>query len=84
MTFFIVASTALITLAIKTYSATLEENRQLEEAEAKLRRLQGLRFYRAMSNFPGERMSKADAVLAILAQAGVINQAKDVDPWFQV
>lgn len=81
---FIIVSTTLVALTIRTFSATLQEERQLELLEHRLRGLQSLRFNKDIPVSSGDYVLKSDIVLAMLCRTGVLNHATDIAPWLQV
>jgi hypothetical protein len=81
---FIIVSTTLVALTIRTFSATLQEERQLELLEHRLRGLQSLRFNKDIPVSSGDHVLKSDIVLAMLCRTGVLNHATDIAPWLQV
>lgn len=78
---YVVFSTFLIAGVIRAFNATMEETKQIEELEAKLRKMQSLRFYRSLNIVNG--MSKYEVVLSMLTYSGVLQQSRDIDPWLQ-
>ena len=81
---FIIVSTTLVALTIRTFSATLQEDRQLDILENRLRRIQALRFNKNIPVSSGDNVSKSEIILAMLCRSGVLNHATDIAPWIQV
>lgn len=81
---FIIVSTTLVALTIRTFSATLQEDRQLDILENRLRRIQALRFNKNIPVSSSDNVSKSEIILAMLCRSGVLNHATDIAPWIQV
>lgn len=80
MCVYIIVSTIIIASMIKTFTLTLEENKQLRKAELRLTQLQSLDFLADETR----ALNKHETIILLLTYLGQVDHAKDISPWLQV
>eukprot|EP01039_Chlorochromonas_danica_P008141 gene8141-8981_t len=76
---YIIVSTIIIASMIKTFTLTLEENKQLRKAELRLTQLQSLDFLADETR----SLNKHETIILLLTYLGQVDHAKDISPWLQ-
>jgi hypothetical protein len=80
--FYITFTTFFIAIAINDFTHHFEKESQMRTRKKELKKLKNMDFLADLNG--GKGLTKGEFVLAILVHKGVLDKAKDVDPWIGV